>query len=1705
MALEIEVKSNSRQARSDLDRLNRSVDNISKTTSSMARNLQRSVAIIGTGIAGLVAAKGLTSVVDKFTNIENRIALVTGRTKELTTTFADLQQVAIRSRGSLEGIADLYNRLGRSSRDLGVSNKEIIAVTESIQKAIVISGSSAESANAAIIQLGQGLAAGALRGQELNSVMEQTPRVASAIAAELGVGIGGLRKMAEEGKITSEVVIRAFKSQASVIDEEFKQVDATVGQGFQQVGQGIGLVVASFIKGSGAASAFSKKLLEIGAALSAAAPQAEKLGEELAIFFGTKQRETTFDLVLDSLKELGTLGSGFIGSMVSEIVDFASILGQKALPFIQQFTSAVNDMFKWVYIQVVGNSWWPDLVDEVVDYTDYIFEALFKIEDFTSKVSGSFKRALETVKEGVQNLFGSDALGTLQEGIIITISARQLNLSSMQSILLGVGSLFIEEMSKVVDYIRTEFPQVFSVVAGAAAVQFVKTFGNIYAAIAVALGGALSAGLSARSIIDVIEDIVVTLSVGLGRAVGSIFANLPEFAIGFGIALFKALSEFGQAFLRELGPVGQLLNAIFGSLGGVLVGSVVTAFISINFGKLLFGSKFASAAQAVFSRIKFNFGGKGTNAQDFLGLTSIFNMLEPAIGRVGKKMKALIGLIAAGDFASFGKDIASITSSLIATGANLVATTKATIASTIAWVSNTAAVVSFNASLLIATALQYGAVFATGLLTAATGALTAAMTVARLAASAMWLAVGGPIGVIAKLLIGVTGLFLAFGAASAKAADNVEEIDRVAGRARNNLFGIFGQGFNLDIKVTVEEATVEDAFEAVQNANEELLVNLNRDTERSSNYLVQNISESIDDIGTDLEIGMTSAFTSAANAGKVALNEVAAFSNNVFGSNFDRSREEETRSAVDQLLDEKGEGLKLEIEFEVDDKSLKTILDEVDPTQFGALVAAQQELSLARQEYESAIDFEFVANKDILALLQDQIDLKKSSLDILVRQLNFDVLSTKALNERTEELTKFNGGLEEGTTIFGEQLIQGKSILALAKLNTSEADEYNKRLSGVRHLTTEIRTILIDTNLTEDERNDAIALRLKELTKEQIIIDQIGESLQAVSMFDLADSLGFSDEQSFGLDEEQLSRVGDIASQIRDAEFALDQAVERKAGAIELGQLQTSLFNLRKTGQVVFDDISRELNTNVENLVSDLALADVSLAISDVVNLTSANLDKLKTFAETSKTINDDLVAAIAAGDKDREDELRAELATVGNNAGKFLGEAIDKSLQDNFQQVLDPFRQLGVNFDTDAFKDLGKSAVGILLAQATDLAAQRKTLADQVFKTDEDRYNAIAAFNVKLMDFEEDLRKAQEDRMANERNGEQIASSLSGNIMSALRGDKSFGEAFKDTFLQSVENGLQSRMTDFFSGAFERVFDMSDEGAFGKIGKFFTELITPPSNEESDGIKEAGAGFFSKLFGEDSLLGGLFGGITDLVGGIFGGPKGELPAGSLPSKPMYVKVIDGIKGAIGGFGGAGGKGGDAGDTTGIFGDPNGMDAIPDGDIAGSEVSGVLDALGGGEDAEEAGGGFLSGLKGIFNGFKGGLGGLFDGVLGGFGGVFKGLLGSLGGLFSGGGGGGGGFGGLLTSFAGFFNDGGIVPGGGPTPVIAHGGEMILNKRQQKHLFDQADKNRNGQSGTNQAVNINVTGDISRQTKKEILTMIPTIATGVGQFNREQNR
>jgi tape measure domain-containing protein len=225
--------------RSDLRKAGTLMDTYVGKTRKKLATIRTSVlslkgAFIGLG-AGIIVRQ-FVKTADALTLIESRLSLVTDGTEDLIRTQKDLLDLSNETRSAFQSTADLYARVARSTRQLDITQKDLLQTTKTINQAIIVSGASSTEANAAIIQLSQGLAAGALRGEELNSVMEQTPRLAQAMAAGMGIGIGKLRELGAAGKLTAEVVIKALLSQSDVINTEYGKMTLTVGQAFTVLG-----------------------------------------------------------------------------------------------------------------------------------------------------------------------------------------------------------------------------------------------------------------------------------------------------------------------------------------------------------------------------------------------------------------------------------------------------------------------------------------------------------------------------------------------------------------------------------------------------------------------------------------------------------------------------------------------------------------------------------------------------------------------------------------------------------------------------------------------------------------------------------------------------------------------------------------------------------------------------------------------------------------------------------------------------------------------------------------------------------------------------------------------------------------------------------------------------------------------------------------------------------------------------------------------------------------------------------------------------------------------------------------------------------------------------------------------------------------------------------------------------------------------------
>ena len=183
--------------------------------------------------ASYVSIQGLKKAVDLSDSLVSMRARLDRMNDGLQTTQeleTMIYQSAQRSRGSFTDTMGLVSQLGTMAGDAFSSSKEIVQFAEQLNKQLALSGASGASAQAAILQLEQGLASGVLRGDELNSVMEQAPALAKSIADYMKVSVGELREMGSQGLITADIVKNALFAAAKDTNAEFEKTPMTWAQ-----------------------------------------------------------------------------------------------------------------------------------------------------------------------------------------------------------------------------------------------------------------------------------------------------------------------------------------------------------------------------------------------------------------------------------------------------------------------------------------------------------------------------------------------------------------------------------------------------------------------------------------------------------------------------------------------------------------------------------------------------------------------------------------------------------------------------------------------------------------------------------------------------------------------------------------------------------------------------------------------------------------------------------------------------------------------------------------------------------------------------------------------------------------------------------------------------------------------------------------------------------------------------------------------------------------------------------------------------------------------------------------------------------------------------------------------------------------------------------------------------------------------------------
>jgi tape measure domain-containing protein len=264
-----------------LTKMNRAIDGAPKTApraptagggsspvSGLLGGVRSGAAALGIGVGVGIAAQQIGGLANEFQNLQNRLRyLAGGDMQQVNSMVADLQGVATRTRGDLGATTEAFVRISLATKQMGLSGSETMKLTERLNKAIALSGASGAEAAAGMIQLSQGLASGALRGDELRSVMEQLPGVADVIAQGMGVTRGQLRQLGADGKITAEVIVEAFRKAGDTLDRDFGNTVPTISQSWTVFKNQMMVTAGELDQSLGITSALGSAMSALGAAV----------------------------------------------------------------------------------------------------------------------------------------------------------------------------------------------------------------------------------------------------------------------------------------------------------------------------------------------------------------------------------------------------------------------------------------------------------------------------------------------------------------------------------------------------------------------------------------------------------------------------------------------------------------------------------------------------------------------------------------------------------------------------------------------------------------------------------------------------------------------------------------------------------------------------------------------------------------------------------------------------------------------------------------------------------------------------------------------------------------------------------------------------------------------------------------------------------------------------------------------------------------------------------------------------------------------------------------------------------------------------------------------------------------------------------------------------------------------------------------------
>lgn len=321
---------------------NRQIDAVTQKTNAATFATNKLASAIGgivSAYAAVNAVKAIATIGDEYAKITGLLRNATSSQEEFNTALAESKRIAEATRSSLSSTVETFAALSRATDGSGRSQQELFGILETINKSIALTSPNAESAAAALTQFGQALGGDFKAGaQELNSILEQAPGLAEAVARGLGVATKDLKTMGAEGELSAEKILNALQDVANDVDARFEKIPKTVSGTLTQIKNDIvstfgeedvaGPLIGSLeeLKTTLNDPATKQGLVTLASALVTIAGWAAKLavsftdaGKQLGYFLAVATGNISeLDKLEKKLKDVeASIGKGFFGSKVA--------------------------------------------------------------------------------------------------------------------------------------------------------------------------------------------------------------------------------------------------------------------------------------------------------------------------------------------------------------------------------------------------------------------------------------------------------------------------------------------------------------------------------------------------------------------------------------------------------------------------------------------------------------------------------------------------------------------------------------------------------------------------------------------------------------------------------------------------------------------------------------------------------------------------------------------------------------------------------------------------------------------------------------------------------------------------------------------------------------------------------------------------------------------------------------------------------------------------------------------------------------------------------------------------------------------------------------------------------------------------------------------------------------------------------------------